>query len=120
MIVGSSALIRDMFVVPTVSVRGVAVTSGAWSAMYRNDSMLMRVDISSQKFVLLGRVNGSSTIQVELLNGPEYLDVISVVLFAIVNSDDLIKEAQPEKKLLKIVPLLVSNTSGNIIKEGQL
>lgn len=56
MIVGSAALILDMFVEPTVSVRGVAVTSGAWSAMYRNDSMLIRVDAFNQKFVLLGRV----------------------------------------------------------------
>lgn len=92
MIVGSAALIREIFVLPTVSVRGVAVTSGAWSAIYRKDSMLIRVDISSQKFVLLGRVSGRSRIQVAPLNGPEYFDVIAVVFADIDISGNFCKE----------------------------
>lgn len=81
-----------MFVLPTVNVRGVAVTSGAWSAMYRKDSMLIRVELSSQKFVLLGRVNGSSTSQGELLNGPKYLELMFVVFADIVISGSFGKE----------------------------
>lgn len=75
-----------MFVLPIVSVCGVAVTSGAWSAIYLNDSTLIRVDISSQKFVLLGRVRYIVFSQDADANGPEYLDVIVVVFAPIVIS----------------------------------
>lgn len=91
-IVGSASLIRDMFVLPTVSVRGVAVTSGAWSAMYRNDSILIRVDESNQKFVLLGRVSNIVFNQLPFMNGPENLDVIAVVFADIVIPDVTCKE----------------------------
>jgi hypothetical protein len=83
-----------MFVLPTVSVRGVAVTSGAWSAMYRNDSMLILVEESSQKFVLLGRVNGSSSIKDELLNGALYFELMFDVFAAIVISGNFFREEQ--------------------------
>lgn len=83
---------RAIFVLPIVSVRGVAVTSGAWSAIYRNDSMLIRVDISSQKFVLPGRVSNTVFNQLSLANGPEYLDVIAVVFADIVISGVVSRE----------------------------
>ena len=106
-----------MFVLPIVSVRGVAVTSGAWSAMYRNDSMLIRVEESSQKTVLFGRVRYIVFIQDAIANGAEYFDVKTTVLAAIVISGVTCKEEQLVQKLLKFVPLLVSNTSGNFCKE---
>lgn len=54
--------------------------------------MLIRVELSNQKLVLLGKVNGTSFNQDVLLNAPEYFDVIFVVLADIIISGTFCKE----------------------------
>ena len=96
---------------PIVSVRGVAVTSGAWSAIKRKDSMEITVDESNQILVLDGSVHLMCTSDLLPKKGLLLAEKVVVLLLKL-KSPAYTTLGAFKNALLKLLQPLKSHPSG--------